>query len=81
MADNMDASYLKNLIYYVLSNPLEGKLVSKLQDWHFSSFRDLIGLRNGKLVDIERCKEVFQLSMEDLEDFNKGYASPLYLMK
>lgn len=81
LADNMDASYLKNLIYYVLSNPLEGKLVSKLQDWHFSSFRDLIGLRNGKLADNERCKEVFQLSMEDLEDFNKGYASPLYLMK
>jgi hypothetical protein len=81
LADNMEPNYLKNLIYYVLSNPFNIKDVKKLEDWHFSSFRDLFGLRNGKLTDLELCKEVFQLTDEDLNDFNNGYSDPLYLKK
>ncbi|MCP9765935.1 transposase [Lacihabitans soyangensis] len=81
LADNMEPQYLKNLIYYVLSNPFDIKDVNKLEDWHFSSFRDLLGLRNGRLIDKELCKEVFQLTVEDLNDFNNGYSDPLYLKK
>lgn len=81
LADNMEPQYLKNLIYYVLSNPFDLKNIKKLEDWSFSSFRDLYGLRNGKLIDIELCKEVFQLAAEDLDDFNNGYSDPLYLRK
>lgn len=81
LADNMEPQYLKNLIYYVLSNPFDIKDVKKLEDWHFSSFRDLLGLRNGKLIDKELCKEVFQLTDEDLNDFNNGYSDPLNLRK
>jgi putative transposase len=81
LADNTEPQYLKNLIYYVLSNPFEIKDVNKLEDWHFSSFRDLLGLRNGRLIDKELCKEVFQLTDEDLNDFNNGYSDPLYLRK
>lgn len=80
-ADNTNPKYLNNLIFYVLSNPLDGKLVSKLEDWHFSSFRDLLGLRNGILIDVELCIEVFQLTAEDLNDFNNGYSNPFYLLK
>ena len=81
LVDNTEPQYLKNLIYYVLSNPFDIKAVKKLKDWHFSSFRDLLGFRNGKLIDIELCKEVFQLTGEDLNDFNYGYSDPLYLRK
>ncbi len=80
-ADNTNPKCLNNLIFYVLSNPLDGKLVSKLEDWHFSSFRDLLGLRNGILIDVELCIEVFQLTAEDLNDFNNGYSNPFYLLK
>ncbi len=81
LVDNIQPQYLKNLIYYVLSNPFNLKFITKLEEWYFSSFRDLFGLRNGKLVDIELCKEVFQITKEDLNDFNNGYSDPLYLRK
>jgi putative transposase len=81
LVDNMESQYLKNLIYNILSSPFDIKGIKKLEDWHFSSFRDLIGLRNGKLIDIERCKSIFQLTTEDLNDFNNGYFNPLYLRK
>jgi REP element-mobilizing transposase RayT len=81
LADNMEPQYLKNLIYYVLGNSFNIKSVKKLEDWPFSSFRDLFGLRNGKLIDIELCKDIFQLTAEDLTDFNNCYSDPLYLRK
>lgn len=52
----------------------------KLEDWHFSSFRDLLGLRNGILIDVELCIEVFQLTAEDLNDFNNGYSNPFFFI-
>ena len=36
---------------YIHQNPLKAKLVTKMEDWEFSSFRDYIGLRNGTLVN------------------------------
>jgi putative transposase len=79
LVDYTEPQYLKNLICYVLSNPFDIKLVNKLEDWFFSSFRDLFGLRNGKLINTKVCLEIFQLTVEDLEYFNNGYSHPLYL--
>ena len=35
--------------HYIHQNPLMAKLVSRLEDWDYSSFKDYAGLRDGKL--------------------------------
>ena len=79
LVDNGDSMYPKNVIKYVFSNPMEAKLVSHLNDWEYSSFLDMVGKRNGKLCDFDLCKEVFQISIEDLNDIGNGYDDILYL--
>ena len=41
--------YYVNCFHYIHQNPLAAKLVTRLEDWEFSSFRDYAGLREGKL--------------------------------
>jgi putative transposase len=77
--DNGDPMYPKNVIKYLFANPLEAKLVSNLDDWEYSSFLDMTGKRKGKLCDFELCKEIFQLTPEDLTAIGKGYDDILYL--
>ncbi len=43
---------------YIHANPVKSKLVENIEDWEFSSFLDLKGLRDGKLVNIKRVKEL-----------------------
>jgi putative transposase len=54
IVDNGDPNYPKNLLNYVLSNPLKDGLVKHLNDWPFSNYLDIIGERNGKLTSIEK---------------------------
>lgn len=42
---------------YIHQNPVKSKLVKNAEDWEFSSFRDYIGMRNGSLINRERCAE------------------------
>jgi|GWRWMinimDraft_12_1066020.scaffolds.fasta_scaffold18153_1 putative transposase len=78
LVDNGDPMYLKNLIKYVFYNPLEAKLVSHLNDWEYSSYIDMIGKRKGKLCDLDLCKEIFQISNEELNEMGKGYDDIFY---
>ena len=41
--------HLIALVHYIHQNPVRSNLVKKLEDWQYSSFRDYIGFRNGKL--------------------------------
>ncbi len=41
--------YLLHLSRYIHANPVMAGLVDKPEDWEFSSYRDYIGLRGGKL--------------------------------
>lgn len=41
--------YFVNCFHYIHQNPLVAKLVNRLEDWEFSSFKDYAGLRNGAL--------------------------------
>jgi putative transposase len=43
---------------YIHQNPLKCNLVKSLPDWEFSSYADHAGLRNGKLINRERVKEL-----------------------
>ncbi len=43
-----------NICYnYILFNPVKDGLVKHAEEWEFSSYRDAIGLRNGKLINRE----------------------------
>lgn len=41
--------YYVNCFHYIHQNPMVAKLVNKMEDWEFSSFRDYAGLRDGTL--------------------------------
>ncbi len=36
---------------YILNNPVAANMVNKREDWPYSSARDVMGLRNGNLID------------------------------
>jgi putative transposase len=46
---------------YIHNNPVKAGLVKCPEDWEFSSFRDLCGLRGGKLVCRQRVEQ-FELN-------------------
>ena len=43
---------------YIHNNPVKDGLVAKPEDWEFSSYADIVGLRNGKLINRERIEEL-----------------------
>lgn len=56
-APNPENEYPQICFRYIHDNPVKAKLVTKSEDWEFSSFKDICGLRNGKLINKERIKE------------------------
>jgi putative transposase len=46
-------SYLETCIVYIHQNPVYSGLVKSAEDWEFSSLRDFVGLRDGKLLDYD----------------------------
>ena len=51
-------SYPKICFDYIHLNPVVARLCSQPVDWEFSSAVDYAGLRDGKLINRERAKEV-----------------------
>jgi len=46
-------SYLQTCVEYIHLNPVFSGLVKKSEEWEFSSFRDYIGVREGRLIDYD----------------------------
>ncbi|HCY77147.1 MAG TPA: transposase [Ignavibacteriales bacterium] len=46
-----DENNLLTVIAYIHQNPLRKNLVSLIEEWQFSSYRDYVGLRDGSLID------------------------------
>lgn len=42
---------------YIHQNPVNARLVQNQEDWEYSSYRDYLGLRNGKLINKVKAKE------------------------
>ena len=42
---------------YIHNNPVKAGLVKSAEDWEFSSFQDICGMRNGTLINRERINE------------------------
>ncbi|MCK5852817.1 2-amino-4-hydroxy-6-hydroxymethyldihydropteridine diphosphokinase, partial [bacterium] len=63
-------NYLETCIEYIHQNPVYSKLVQVAEDWEYSSLKDFLGLRDGKLIDYDLLKKE-----ELLPDFtNSGHA-------
>jgi putative transposase len=52
-----DEEHLQICFNYIHQNPVKANLVKSAELWEYSSYRDLAGLRNGKLINRERIKE------------------------
>ncbi len=50
-------SYLETCIEYVHQNPVYSGLVQVAEDWEYSSLKDFLGLRDGKLIDYDLLKK------------------------
>ena len=51
--------------HYIHQNPMRAKLCQKMEDWEFSSFRDYIGVRNGKLIEKPLAFELIGVSSDN----------------
>lgn len=51
--------------HYIHQNPLNAKLVSKLEDWQYCSFQDYAGLRNGNLCDKALANQLIGFNERD----------------
>jgi hypothetical protein len=47
----IEENYLLTVISYIHQNPLRKYLVSSIEEWEFSSYRDYVGLTDGSLID------------------------------
>ena len=50
---------------YIHQNPLVAGLVSKMEDWEFSSFSDYAGFRNGNLCNQELARKLLGISLNN----------------
>ncbi|MCD4684102.1 MAG: hypothetical protein K8R86_12530 [Bacteroidales bacterium] len=64
-----DESYLLAVMTYIHQNPVRSDLVDKLEDWEFSSYLDLIGVRKGTLPRSDIIKSRFK-SIEEFRNFS-----------
>ncbi len=67
-----DQNYGYTTFQYTHQNPLKAKLVTRLEDWEFSSFADYSGLRSGKLCNKDLAISLFEIHKDSfLEDSYK----------
>ena len=65
-----DPSYALTGFLYLHQNPLRGGLVSKMDQWPYSSYPDYAGYRNGTLCNFELTRELLILP-SDIYEFRK----------
>lgn len=52
--------------HYIHQNPLKAGLVTMMENWNYSSFKDYIGMRNGKLCNKEIAFQLLDLDRKTL---------------
>ncbi|HAM98810.1 MAG TPA: transposase [Marinilabiliales bacterium] len=55
---NPEKSYPQVCFNYIHQNPVKAHLVNRDENWPWSSYRDVTGLRNGTLINRELIKEL-----------------------
>ncbi len=64
-----DDRQLLTVLTYIHQNPIRAKLARRCEDWIFSGYRDLAGIRNGTLVKQKFINDWFE-SAEDFREFS-----------
>jgi len=59
-----DERYLLSLINYIHQNPIRAGRVKSLDDWQYSSYLDLAGIRDGDLPDRNIIRRYFRTDDE-----------------
>lgn len=72
LLDDKKVDYPFICLNYIHQNPLVAGLVSKMEDWEFSSFPDYAGFRNGNLCNQELARELLDISADNFyhESYN-----------
>jgi len=65
LLDNESSDYPFICFNYIHQNPLVAGLVSKMENWEFSSFPDYAGFRNGDLCNQELARELLGISVKN----------------
>jgi len=55
--------YAATCFHYIHQNPWKAKLVSKMENWKYSSFNDFAGFRNGTLCNKQLALELLDLNL------------------
>jgi putative transposase len=58
---NYSEYYGTNCFHYIHQNPIQAKLVNKMEDWPYSSFKDYLGIRNGTICNKQLAYELLEL--------------------
>ena len=59
-----NSSYEYICMHYIHQNPLKAKLVKKMEDWEFSSFKDYCGYRNGTLCNKKLACQLLDMNLD-----------------
>lgn len=57
--------YSTTCFHYIHQNPMKAQLVSRLEDWSFSSFRDYANLRKGTLCNQELSQQILAINIDN----------------
>jgi putative transposase len=65
--------YAETCFYYIHQNPMKAGLVKMMEDWEFSSFRDYVGLRNGRLINRTTTNQFLNISQDIAQFYKDSY--------
>ncbi|PHN01165.1 hypothetical protein [Flavilitoribacter nigricans] len=65
-ADGSD--YVSTCFAYILNNPVQAGFVRSPEDWEYSNYRDLVGLRCGDLCNQEMIREELGFTVTTIQD-------------
>ena len=62
---------------YIHQNPIKAKLVHKMEDWPYSSFKDYIGKRRKSMCNLNLAKQLFNLESAEVF-YENTLTMPIY---
>jgi putative transposase len=62
----VDNEYTSIAFHYIHQNPLKSKLVDKMEDWEFSSFRDYVGQRPNTMCNLSLARKILDINFSNL---------------
>ena len=64
--ENKTQFYGETAFHYIHQNPMKAGLVNKMEEWSYSSFKDYVGLRSGKLCNQNLAFQLLDLDVKTL---------------